>query len=72
MNNIKTWIHNDVINFLLNNIKKDTKILEFGSGYSTLFYQKYSDNLISIEHNNDWYNKILPLINNKTKYILHL
>ena len=48
----------------------NTKILEFGSGYSTIFFQNLTDNLISIEHNKKWYNKIKPLINNNTNYIL--
>ena len=71
MNNIKKpWIHDTVIELLEKNIKKNTKLLEFGSGYSTVWFQNYTDNLISIEHNKLWYDKINPLINNKTRYIL--
>lgn len=70
MNEYKPWIHTNVTNILKKTIKKDTKILEFGSGFSTLFFQNYSNNVISIEHNRSWYNKILPKINNNTKYIL--
>ena len=66
----KPWIHENVTKMLRDNVTKNTKVLEFGSGYSTIFFQNLTDNLISIEHNKDWYDKILPLINNKTKYIL--
>ena len=55
MNNIKKpWIHDTVIELLEKNIKKNTKLLEFGSGYSTVWFQNYTDNLISIEHNKSW------------------
>ena len=66
----KPWIHENVIKMLEEKINKDTKILEFGSGYSTLFFQNLANNLTSIEHNDYWYNKIKPLINDKTNYIL--
>jgi len=69
-NNYKPWIHESVITLLENNVNKDTKILEFGSGNSTLFLQNLTNNLTSIEHNIEWYNKINPLVNNNTKYIL--
>lgn len=37
--NYKPWIHESVITLLENNVNKDTKILEFGSGNSTLYYK---------------------------------
>lgn len=70
MSIFKPWIHDNVVKFLENNINKDTKILEFGSGYSTIFFQNYTDNLISIEHNKKWYDKIKQSLNNKVTYIL--
>jgi len=67
---ILPWIHRDVTNFLQEKIDKNTKILEFGSGNSTIYFSKLTNNLISIEHNKDWYNKIKPQLNSSVKYIL--
>jgi len=70
MTDYKPWIHKNVINLLEKIIKKDTIFLEFGSGYSTIFFQNLTDNLISIEHNKEWFDKIKLYINDKTNYIL--
>jgi len=67
---ILPWIHRDVIKFLQEKINKNTKILEFGSGNSTIYFSKLTNNLISIEHNKDWYNKIKPKLENDVTYIL--
>ena len=69
-NNVKPWIHPDVVTMLEENINVNTKILEFGSGNSTVFFSKLTDNLYSVEHNDKWYNKIKSKLNNKVKYIL--
>ena len=67
--NIKPWIHTNVIDILDKIINKNTYILEFGSGNSTIYFSNLTNNLTSIEHNKCWYNKIKPIINN-VKYIL--
>lgn len=41
--------------FLRNNIKKQHRVLEFGSGNSTLHLQGRCSKLVSIEHNRRWY-----------------
>ena len=64
------WIANEVTNFLKKNIKKNTFILEFGSGNSTIFFSKLTKNLFSVEHNKDWYNKIKNKLENDVTYIL--
>jgi len=68
--NVKHWIHPAVVTMLEENINVNTKILEFGSGNSTVFFSKLTDNLYSVEHNDKWYNKIKPQLNNKVKYII--
>jgi len=71
MEEFKPWIHEKVISILEEKITKNTKILEFGSGYSTIFFDIRSDYVISIEHNKLWYEKILNLLQfNKNTYIL--
>ena len=69
-NNVKPWIHPDVVTMLEEKINVNTKILEFESWNSTVFFSKLTDNLYSVEHSDKWYNKIKSKLNNKVKYIL--
>lgn len=49
---------------------KNKKILEIGSGYSTLFFSKEFDTVYSFEDNLEWFNKIKVLIElNKVKNV---
>ena len=57
-NNVTPWIHPNVVTMLEKKIDVNTKILEFGSGNSNVFFSKYTDNLYSVEHSDKWYNKI--------------
>jgi len=68
--NTKPWLHPDIITFLDENINIDTKILEFGSGNSTVYFSKLTNNLYSVEHDIVWYNKIKKQLNNNVEYIL--
>lgn len=40
-------------------------VFEYGSGGSTLFFQKYVKKIISIEHNRIWYKKMLKFLRKK-------
>jgi predicted O-methyltransferase YrrM len=44
--------------FLLSNIKKSDRVLEYGSGYSTLEISKNCKFILSIEHDEKWYNDV--------------
>ena len=66
----KPWIHESVTEMLLSKITKDTKLLEFGSGNSTVFFSNLTNNITSIEHDKKWYNNIKPQLNSNVKYIL--
>lgn len=48
------WFTADSIKFLDSYIKKDTKILEFGSGRSTVWMAKRSDCVVSVEDDPKW------------------
>lgn len=52
------WLTEDAIKFLEEFFKlnKDPKVLEFGSGASTLWFAQRTKNLTSVEHNQDWFN----------------
>ncbi len=53
------WVTYPFIDFVKERIKKQHAVFEFGSGNSTLFYAKYAGLVVSVEHNKEWYDKIV-------------
>lgn len=64
------WVTHDAVLFLQEYMREnpDAKVLEFGSGASTLWFASKTPNLVSVEHSLPWYNKIKRLLKNSTKY----
>jgi predicted O-methyltransferase YrrM len=54
------WITDGANDFLLDKMKSGEikSVLEFGSGASTIFISEYVDRIVSIEHDEGWYNTI--------------
>jgi len=52
------WMNYPVINILKERLNGDLSLFEFGSGYSTLFYAKLVRNVISVEHDRMWLNRM--------------
>lgn len=52
------WVTYSFIDFIKTRIKKEHSIFEFGSGNSTFFYAKSAGRVVSVEHDQDWFNKI--------------
>lgn len=52
------WITFAAIDFLKATLKPNMKIFEFGSGGSTLFFADRVSEVISVEHNREWYQKV--------------
>ena len=50
------WMNYPAINILKERLKGDLSLFEFGSGYSTLFYSKLVQTVISVEHDRVWFN----------------
>lgn len=57
-------------NYLLSSIKPGCKFLEYGSGTSTIIISKMAQTLVSVEHDQYFYNKIKMEIPPCVKYIL--
>jgi hypothetical protein len=53
------WVTYPFIDFIKERIQKQHAVFEFGSGNSTLFYAKYAAIVVSVEHNKEWYDKIV-------------
>jgi predicted O-methyltransferase YrrM len=54
------WLTEDAIKFLETFLqtKKNAKILEFGSGASTIWFAKRTKNLVSVEHDPQWFKTV--------------
>lgn len=53
------WVTYSFIDFIKERISKDHSVFEFGSGNSTYFYAKYAGKVVSVEHDKQWYDKIV-------------
>ena len=52
--------------FFISHINQDSKILEYGSGESTLEIAKIAKSIVSVEHQPLWYSKTINLLSNNT------
>jgi hypothetical protein len=53
------WVTYSFIDFIESHLKKSLSVFEFGSGNSTFFYAKYAAQVVSVEHDKEWYQKIV-------------
>lgn len=53
------WVTYSFIDFIKPRLDRDFSIFEYGSGSSTLFYAKRVRRVVSVEHDEAWYNKIV-------------
>lgn len=53
------WVTYSFIDFIKERLNKQHTVFEFGSGNSTFFYAKYAGKVVSVEHDEQWYNKIV-------------
>ena len=58
-NNPIPWVTYSFIDFIKDRLKKQHTVFEFGSGNSTYFYAKYAGAVVSVEHDQLWYDKLL-------------
>jgi len=58
------WITYPAIEFLKKRIHKDMSVFEYGCGGSTLWWASRVKQIVSVEHDKDWYQRILPTVPN--------
>lgn len=63
------WVTYSFISFIKERLTKEMTMLEYGSGNSTHFYSKKVKNVIAIENDLDWYNKLSSVLPPNTKVI---
>lgn len=52
------WMNYSFIDFLEPRLKRNMKIFEYGSGYSTLYLSDKVKSITSIEYDKDWFEKV--------------
>lgn len=55
---MKPWMHDDQIEIIKSYLFKNHTMLEYGSGGSTFHFSKFVKKYISIEHDENWFNKL--------------
>ncbi|MDB5018876.1 MAG: FkbM family methyltransferase [Pedobacter sp.] len=53
------WVTYSFIDFIKGRLNNTLSIFEYGSGTSTLFYARRVAKVVSVEHDKNWYDKIL-------------
>lgn len=53
------WVTYSFIDFIKDRLNKNLSVFEYGSGNSTLFYAKHVKRVVSVEHDEAWYQKIV-------------
>jgi hypothetical protein len=69
-NNYVPWFTYPAIEALKNWDLSEKRVFEYGSGYSTLFWASRAREVVSVEHNRGWYEKITGLVPANTRLIL--
>ena len=64
------WFTYSFIDFLTERLNNDFDVFEFGSGNSTLFFAKRIKHVTSVEHNVEWYNKLISKISDNVNLLL--
>ena len=62
LENEMPWITYSSIDKLNKLLNIEMKVFEFGSGGSTLYYSKRVKEIVSVEHEPDWYNNVENII----------
>jgi len=68
---IKPWMKDDEIKFLLSFLQKEDIMLEWGCGGSTVEFSRYVKEYHSIEHNQDWYKKIKKILEDQQHVFMY-
>ena len=63
------WVTFSAIEFLENYLKKDMKVFEFGGGGSTLFFAGRTKELVTVEHDPEWFSALTAQMKTRTDII---
>jgi hypothetical protein len=61
------WITYPALDFIRKRVSRDLVVFEFGSGGSTAWWANHVKNVVSVEHDRDWYEKVKSLQNSNVR-----
>jgi len=61
------WITFDVIGFLKENVNSQSAVFEYGGGGSTLFFVKSAKEVVTVEHNKEWFELLSQQLKDKKR-----
>lgn len=61
------WITFDAIDVLRSNLNKQSRVFEFGGGGSTLFFLDHAREVVTAEHNCDWFDALKAALSESEK-----
>lgn len=56
------WYTYPAIDWLANRVKPSDRVFEFGGGYSTLWFSRRVHTVVTVEHNQAWFNRLQQLV----------
>lgn len=59
---VNPWMGRTVVDFLRKRLKYNMRVFEWGCGNSTLFWSHYVKEVVSVEHNYTWYEKMKKIV----------
>lgn len=62
------WISFPVIDFLKENLNSNSKVFEYGGGGSTLFFLDRAKEVVTVEHNKEWFGILSSNIGTNPKW----
>ena len=62
------WISFPVIDFLEANLNSNSKVFEYGGGGSTLFFLERAKEVVTVEHNKEWFEILSSNISTNSKW----
>lgn len=67
--NIIPWANYAFVTFLNEKLVPSLKIFEYGSGFSTYYFNSKGNEVCSAEHHKDWIVKVKEMLSNKTMIV---
>lgn len=56
------WMNYSFVEFITPRLKPNFNIFEYGSGNSSIYFAKYVNKVVSVEHNSDWFKLIKSVL----------
>jgi hypothetical protein len=67
---VTPWMTFPAINFLKDIISSDMKVFEYGSGYSTIFFNAHAGETVTVEHDIQWVERVKQFVPTATIHVI--